>query len=300
MKNKFLIFPAAAVSVLIVGVGAVAAYSFYENYSYLQRSNTQMSAELSSVRVERYVATMDINAGDVIVYEGDGQNVELVQAYSSMPDGYYLDGEQGYAQTDIPEGSPVLKSQVAEAEPLSVLEPEQVVEEVPESFDLPYLLTAKHVDRNGTELHSDTQINLGDGVGEQSLHLFAEEIDGYYLYAVRINGSRVFSIGAVRAEDVDGNKMYYYYTSEDAMTRHEITSDMEVVFTYRQGEAPAYATTSRFIGIAETGTETGAEETAPDGSSVSGNSAEDGAILYDDINSAGEEDSGNGTGEVTQ
>lgn len=299
MKNKFLIFPAAAVSILIVGAGSVAAYSFYENYSYLQRNNTQMSAELSSVRVERYVTTTDISAGDMIIYEGDGQNVELVQAYSSLPDGYYLDGEQGYAQTDIPEGSPVLKSQVAEAEPLSVLEPEQVVEEVPESFDLPYLLTAKHVDRNGTELHPDTQINLGEGVGEQSLHLFAEDVDGYYLYAIRINGSRVFSIGAVRAEDVDGNKMYYYYTSEDAMTRHEITSDMEVVFTYRQGEAPAYVTTSRFIGIAETGTETGSEDAAPADSSVSGNSAEDGAILYDDI-TAGEEDPGNVTGKVTQ
>lgn len=299
MKNKFLIFPAAAVSILIVGAGAVAAYSFYENYSYLQRNNTQMSAELSSVRVERYVTTIDISAGDMIIYEGDGQNVELVQAYSSIPDGYYLDGEQGYAQTDIPEGSPVLKSQVAEAEPLSVLEPEQVVEEVPESFDLPYLLTAKHVDRNGTELHPDTQINLGEGVGEQSLHLFAEDVDGYYLYAIRINGSRVFSIGAVRAEDVDGNKMYYYYTSEDAMTRHEITSDMEVVFTYRQGEAPAYVTTSRFIGIAETGTETGSEDVASADSSVSGNSAEDGAILYNDI-TAGEEDPGNVTGEVTQ
>lgn len=275
MKNKFVILPAVSVAGLLAVGGAIAGVSVYQDYSYTKATNVQMASELSNVRVDLYVASGDIKAGDPIVYEGEGKNVELSQIYSSIPIDYYIDGETGYAQTDIPEGSPVMKSQVADTEPLLTLEPERIIEEVPESFSLPYLLTGKHVDRRGNELHEDTQITLGEGVGEQALWLFQEPVEGYYLDSVTIEGRKVFSIGAERVQDVDGTEMYYYYTSEDALTRTELTEDKEVVFTYRQGDMPEYQSTSRFTGIPET-----AEEEESSGSEEEGLES---AIVFEDI-----------------
>lgn len=257
LKNKGLIIPALSLAALVVTGGAVFGYAVYDNYTFLADNNVQLSAELSNVRVARYTAVGDISAGDEIVYEGEGKNVELRQVYCSYPEELYIlpsaDTGTLYAQTDIPAGSPVLASQVAESEPLLTLEPERVVEEIPETYDIPYTITAVHMDRNGVELHENTQIQLSEGVGEQSLADFQETIDGYYLDSVRVNGRYVFSIGAVRMDDVDGRKMYYYYTESDGLERIELTGDLEIRFTYRQGELPEEtASTGAFTGVPET------------------------------------------------
>lgn len=257
MKNKGVLIPALSLATLVLTGGTIFGYAVYNNYSFLADSNAQLSAELSNVRGTRYTAAGDISAGDEIVFEGEGKNVELSQVYCSFPEKLFMlpTGDTGslFAQTDIPAGSPVMASQVAEAEPLLTLEPERVVEEVPETYDFPYVITAVHMDRNGNELHENTQIQLSEGIGEQALADFQEEIDGYYLDSVRVNGRYVFSIGAVRMDDVDGRKMYYYYTESDGLERIEMTGDLEIRYTYRQGEAPEKTTSSgAFTGVPET------------------------------------------------
>ena len=299
-KRRGILLPAISVSILAAGGIAIAAGAFYKDMSYLRSSNIQMAGELSLVRVERYVADGDIAAGDEIIYEGEGRNVLLSQVYSSFPEEYFIKGEAGYAQNDIPNGSPIMKSQVAETEPLLTLEPEQVVKEVPESFDIPYSITIKHLDGNGTELHKDTAAELKDGVGEQSLWEFQETIEGYFLDRVWIGNTKVFSIGVARVQDGGTMGMYYYYTGEDATKRYEITGDIEVRLIYEKGEAPEYTTTSAFAGIPETEP---AEEGVADRDNGDPSDETDradeavGAIVFDDIENVentDREDIGNG------
>ncbi len=88
MKNKGLIIPALSLAALVVTGGAVFGYAVYDNYTFLADNNVQLSAELSNVRVARYTAVGDISAGDEIVYEGEGKNVELRQVYCSYPENF--------------------------------------------------------------------------------------------------------------------------------------------------------------------------------------------------------------------
>lgn len=91
-------------------VVVIAGFAANQQIISLREANSQMMEELSSVRKKAYVASKDITMGDEIVLEGENANVMLTQLYLSTGNKLMIDDEtSGYAQTDIPAGSPILK-----------------------------------------------------------------------------------------------------------------------------------------------------------------------------------------------
>ena len=223
---------------LCATVAVIAGFAANQQLISLKEANSQMTKELSDVRKKAYVASKDIAIGDEIVLEGENANVMLTQLYLSTGNELMIDDEtSGYAQTDIPAGSPIFEALVSEKPPVEALTPERVVEEVPESFQIPYTITASHVDVNGKKIAEPTVISLGSGVGEQAFSLYGEAPEGYYLSSIKVGKVRVYSFGADRLETSDGKSMVYYYTDKTGLTRTEITGDLEVVFTYKEGNS---------------------------------------------------------------
>ena len=201
-------------SVIVV----IAGFAANQQIISLREANSQMMEELSSVRKKAYVASKDITMGDEIVLEGENANVMLTQLYLSTGNKLMIDDEtSGYAQTDIPAGSPIFEALVSDKPPVEALTPERVVEEVPESFQIPYTITASHVDVNGKKIAEPTVISLGSGVGEQAFSLYGEAPEGYYLSSIKVGKVRVYSFGADRLETSDSNSKVYKYTDNNEM-----------------------------------------------------------------------------------
>ena len=264
---------------LCATVAVIAGFAANQQLISLKEANSQMTKELSDVRKKAYVASKDIAIGDEIVLEGENANVMLTQLYLSTGNKLMIDSEtSGYAQTAIPAGSPIFEA----------LTPERVVEEVPESFQIPYTITASHVDVNGKKIAEPTVINLGSGVGEQAFSLYSESPEGYYLSSIKIEKGRVYSFGADRLETSAGKSMVYYYTDKTGLTRTEITEDLEVVFTYKEGSSEQDVDKDVVIkGVLEHGTNSAAVTKLNETSSASGNDA----IIFNDISIGTEKDS---------
>ena len=274
---------------LCATVAVIAGFAANQQLISLKEANSQMTKELSDVRKKAYVASKDIAIGDEIVLEGENANVMLTQLYLSTGNKLMIDSEtSGYAQTAIPAGSPIFEALVGEKPPVEALTPERVVEEVPESFQIPYTITASHVDVNGKKIAEPTVINLGSGVGEQAFSLYSESPEGYYLSSIKIEKGRVYSFGADRLETSAGKSMVYYYTDKTGLTRTEITEDLEVVFTYKEGSSEQDVDKDVVIkGVLEHGTNSEAVTKLNETSSASGNDA----IIFNDISIGTEKDS---------
>lgn len=279
--SKPLIAIAVSIFSLCTVAVVIAGCAVNQQLVSLREANSQMAEELSSVRKKAYVASKDISMGDEIILEGENANVMLTQLYLSTGNKLLIGSEvSGYAQTDIPAGSPIFDALVDEKPPVETLAPERVVEEVPESFQIPYTITVSHVDVNGKKIAEPTVINLGSGVGEQAFSLYGEAPEGYYLSSIKIGKGRVYSFGADRLETSSGKSMVYYYTDKTGLTRTEITGDLEVVFTYKEGSSEQAVDKDLVIkGVPEHGS----DSMVPPEPDETSNSAGNDAITFNDI-----------------
>lgn len=288
-KGKSVFISVLSVLSLLSVIIVIAGFAAREKIIYLSETSSQMIAELSSIRQKVYVASDDIPAGSEIIMDGDSPNVELSQIYSSIDSSLLINGQAGgFAQVDIKKGSPVLLSMIGDNEPVLTMEPERVVEEIPESFDIPFHIEAKYRDKNGKELADASEIILSNQVGEQSFSCFMKKIEGYTLKSIMIGKEKVYSFGAVRLLCPEEEKsMVYYYTDESGLKRTEITAELEVVYTYNEGEEIDSVDTGKKIsGIPEI-----KENMVPADTKNGGGNAENAgssAITFEDITGKGE------------
>lgn len=253
MKNsKAAIVTMASLFIFLAAIAIIVGLACRKELIYLSESNEQMAAELSNVRQKIYVADTDIKAGEKISMDGKTANIVLTQMYCSMDIDLLIENDAaGFAQTEIPKGAIILKSMVAESAPVTAMEPERIVEEVAESFDLPYKIEAKYIDKKGNELAEPMQIILSKQIGEQELSSFKADIEGFHLQSIKIGKEEVWSFGAVRLLDQGNSKrMVYYYTDGTGLQRTEITDNMEVTFTYVKGDG-VMESAGKIIGLAE-------------------------------------------------
>ena len=244
--------------VIFVLVGSTLIYVENKNAEQYRAEAENLSSQIAANSIVVYTAKTNIKRGDSIVTSGDDANVEKSQIYSSLdPSLYIQDTASGYAQVDIKKGSPVMACEVNDMAPDAELE--EAVQKTKDEFnkpaELPYRIYADYVnEKTGERVAATKVLALAPGVNEKAFNLDAEDVEGYKLSSISIDGKAVHAFGISKKELKAGTVTMYYYTGKSGWDRHEIKGNIHVTYGYAN-QNPASANSA----FEETGIQATAE-----------------------------------------
>lgn len=231
-------------SILLICAGLVIFVLFGSLLIYVKSQNAEqyrieaenLSAQIAANSIVVYTAKEDIKKGDPIITSGDNANAEKSQIYSSIDPSLYIDGTtSSYAQVDIKKGTPIMMCDTGNTAPEDELEKavQEAKDEMNKPIELPYKLYADYIDEEtGATLAGTRPLSLDSGTNEKAFNLEAEDIDGYILSSISIDGKAVHAFGISKKELRAGTVIMYYYTGKSGWDRHEIKGNIHVTFGY--------------------------------------------------------------------
>lgn len=249
---------ASPVKIIIAGAGVVAVIAVIaivglasnKKTQSLTEANQNLTQQIASRTVNVYTAKRDIAKGDEIILFGDNANAELSQVYTSLSqDSYVQDGETGYAQVDISAGMPIMANEIGDTNPVTALADAiaEAENEYTKAKTMPYRITADFVDLStGNTLVESRDLLLDAGANEKAFNTEAEDVDGYALKTIQVDGESVHAYGISEKSMKGGIVSMYYYTTKGGWGRHEMKGNIRVTFGYVKKDDPSAKETDVF------------------------------------------------------